>query len=252
MRSLITCKNCNENYSGNYCPSCGQPASEKRLDWESFRLFYKKLFFNFFDKGFTYSCSQLITRPGHTIREYIEGKRVNHMNPFTLLLSLAGMYGFIYHSYHVNTFIDIDNEDPLFSHIDFNQVNDWISSHFAFATCLLIPIFALGTRLAFSCKKYNYIEFFILNTFVGSARTLIHFVFLPFIIIYKNSTGLPVLINVVSFIDLCLFMWVMVQFYNYQKIGIIIVQSIISYVYIIMIYTLIILGLIEVYNYIYY
>jgi hypothetical protein len=35
-----------------------------------------------FDKGMYYSAKELYWRPGHSIREFIEGKRVSHLSQF--------------------------------------------------------------------------------------------------------------------------------------------------------------------------
>jgi hypothetical protein len=77
----ITCKNCHQTYTGNYCNNCGQPADTHKINihylWHDIQhgLFH-------FDKGVTYTAKQLFTRPGHSIREFIEGKRVKHIKQY--------------------------------------------------------------------------------------------------------------------------------------------------------------------------
>ena len=51
-----------------------------------------------FDNGVLYTAKQLFTRPGNSIREYIDGKRVRHFKPISLVILLATVYGFLYHT----------------------------------------------------------------------------------------------------------------------------------------------------------
>ncbi|QOG00887.1 DUF3667 domain-containing protein [Flavobacterium sp. MDT1-60] len=37
----------------------------------------------------------MFTRPGHSIREFIEGKRVKHFKPLWLVAVLGALYGFL-------------------------------------------------------------------------------------------------------------------------------------------------------------
>lgn len=48
-----------------------------------------------FDQGIFYTAKQLFIRPGHSIREFIEGKRVEHFKPLSLVIILATAYGII-------------------------------------------------------------------------------------------------------------------------------------------------------------
>jgi len=43
------------------------------------------------DKGISYTIKELFTRPGHSVREFIEGKRVKHFKPISFVLVLAGI-----------------------------------------------------------------------------------------------------------------------------------------------------------------
>ena len=49
------------------------------------------------NKGLLFTAKELFTRPGHTIREFIEGKRVNHYKPILLVFVLAGVEGLLNH-----------------------------------------------------------------------------------------------------------------------------------------------------------
>ena len=90
----ITCKNCNQTFKGHYCNNCGQPADTHKINahflWHDIQhgLLH-------FDNGIPYSIKQLFIRPGHSIREFIEGKRVRHFKPLSLVAVLGALYGFL-------------------------------------------------------------------------------------------------------------------------------------------------------------
>lgn len=99
----ITCKNCHQIYTGHYCNNCGQSAETHKINahflWHDIQhgLLH-------FEKGILYSLKQLFSRPGHSIREFIEGKRVRHFKPLSLVVVLATLYGFMYHYFHINLY----------------------------------------------------------------------------------------------------------------------------------------------------
>jgi hypothetical protein len=77
------CLNCGESVSGKFCSECGQTIETHRFQLRDIftQDFLKKIFY--YDKGLFYSLKHLYTRPGHTVREYIEGKRVSHLHYFS-------------------------------------------------------------------------------------------------------------------------------------------------------------------------
>lgn len=87
------CLNCNEELVGKYCSNCSQPASTHRFSLSHvFKHDFVHGIFHF-DKGFFFTIKELFTRPGHSIREYVKGKRVKHFNYFaTVLLLLTIIY----------------------------------------------------------------------------------------------------------------------------------------------------------------
>ena len=82
------CLNCNENIKRNYCDYFGQKTSTHRFSLKHFFIhdFVHGIFH--LDKGFLFTIRELFTRPGHSIREYIQRKRTNHFNYFTTLILL--------------------------------------------------------------------------------------------------------------------------------------------------------------------
>ena len=89
------CLNCNKLIKSNFCPDCGQSAKTHRFSLQHF--FVHDLVHGIFhlDKGFFFTIKELFTRPGHTIREYIEGKRAKHFNYVSLIIMIIALGHFV-------------------------------------------------------------------------------------------------------------------------------------------------------------
>ncbi len=64
----------------------------------------------------------MFTRPGHTIREYIEGKSVKHFEPIALLLTVATFYEIFYHYFGINLF---EGDKIPGEKITAKMINNW-------------------------------------------------------------------------------------------------------------------------------
>jgi hypothetical protein len=162
----INCKNCNHQFEGHFCNNCGQTANTHKMN---FHFVWHDIQHGLlhFDKGILFSIKELFTRPGHSIREFIDGKRVSHFKPISLIIVLATVYGILYHYFHINLLktgmtggiiegwnnANKIGETPL----DISKINEWFATHYSWTALLLLPFYALGSFLAFRKSDYNYI-----------------------------------------------------------------------------------------------
>ncbi|WP_281632676.1 DUF3667 domain-containing protein [Flavobacterium luteolum] len=204
----IICKNCHQIFKGHYCNNCGQPAETHKINahflWHDIQhgLLH-------FDKGILYSLKQLFTRPGHSIREFIEGKRVHHFKPLSLVVVLATLYGLLYHFFHINTF-----EAAKTSDIDSDYLNEWFATHFSWVTVASIPIYTIGTYLVFRKQGYNFVEFFVLNTFKAAQRISVQLLTMPVLIFLNHTSHIKQYNNIMYVIGIVLIFWTNIQFFN--------------------------------------
>lgn len=91
---ITTCLNCGEKFSGDYCPHCGQKAATARLTVAS-SLKRILSIISSMDSTFFRTMGNLFWRPGHMVRDFLQGKRVRYVNPVTLLSSLVAIYLFV-------------------------------------------------------------------------------------------------------------------------------------------------------------
>lgn len=227
---MIICKNCNHQFEGKFCNNCGQSADTHRLDYKSLFKDLRKNFLKYFHGGIFYSAVQLFKRPGHTIREYIEGKRVKHFEPIALLLTLAALYGLLYHTFGINLFVDVSNHSSASQTSNMNLINRWFSDNYSLATLLFVPIYSIASFLVFRKQQYNFIEHVYLNAFLGSQRILLRLMLFPLLVIYNGTAQLKIILDVSILLDVVLIVWSYKQFFNKLPKGKAILLSILSYV----------------------
>lgn len=237
---MIICKNCNNQFEGQYCNQCGQSADAARLDFKFLLKNLHKNFIKIFHKGIFYTSRQLFTRPGHSIREYIEGKRAQHFEPIGLLIAFAALYGLLYHTFDINMFSGI-SDNTLDGKLDFRSVGNWITDHFSLVTLLFVPVYSIGSYLSFRKQDYNFYEHIYLNTFLASQRLLIRIATFPLLVILDGTESIFLFRDLLLLADIVLMIWSYTQFFNKVKRIKAVFLSLLSYA----IFFVILIGLIS-------
>jgi len=165
------CKNCSNPNNGNFCSNCGQKTKTVKLDWHYIKdeIKYTLLHVN---KGFFFTLKELYTRPGDTIREFIEGKRVNHYKPILLVFVLAGISGFLSLQMNMTALMNTYSTQNLNGKVmeEYSKAMHWMFAHYALFEILALPIVSFVSWLSFKKWGYNYIENIIINCFAGGQR----------------------------------------------------------------------------------
>lgn len=225
----LSCKNCDQDFNGNYCNQCGQSAETHRLNFHFLWHDIQHGLFHF-DKGVLYTSKQLLTRPGASIREFLEGKRVKHFKPLSLVIILATIYGLLYHYFHINMFYQVDLGNSPNEKAFIEKYNEWMSTHFAWATLISIPFYALATFITFRKQGYNFIEHLVLNSFLAAQRLIVHIITFPLIYFYNSTPYMGKIMVFITFIDFILMVWGYTQFFNKITKLKLFLLSILSYV----------------------
>ncbi len=82
------CDCCGEEHEGNYCPLCGQKASQGPVTWTSVWAGVMELW-GLHSRSLPYTAWQLLFRPGHLMRDYVTGKRQVSFPPVKMLVLLG-------------------------------------------------------------------------------------------------------------------------------------------------------------------
>lgn len=250
-----TCKNCNSIYEGNFCNQCGQSAKTHDINfkyiWQEIRhsLLY-------IDKGFLYTSKQLLTRPGKTIRDYVDGKRVKHFKPLAYVFVLSTFYAIIAHFAGIETFFNnvkiyseqTDNqavrnfEDFIF------QIHYWTKEHYAYTSIILLPFYALASYLAFYKLREHYLKHLVLNAYLTGLRTLIFLFFIPLLALISDYNTKDNIEGFRTAIGFFLTFWTYHQYFEKNTIQRNLLQTALSYLLLIAFASAIILSILLYYN----
>jgi len=219
-----TCNNCNAVISGKYCHNCGQSASAGRINFHYIVEEMQHTVFHV-DRGILFTIKELILRPGFTIKDYLAGKRKPHFKPFAFVIILGTVYGFL--CYFFNAY----PESALFSEYPGGEEGtkfalntyEWIYGHYSFVMLAFMPFYALGSYIVFR-KRYNYIEFLVVSSYIVGMQILImiityflyYFTLSPWVVM---ATFLPIYIYHI---------WVYIQLFNDESHFIVAVKTILS------------------------
>lgn len=254
-----TCKNCNTSFNGNFCFTCGQPAKTERLDvhsvWHDIQHGLLHI-----DKGILYTVKLLFTRPGQSIKAYLEGKRVKHFKPLSLVIILATIYALLNHYLHIELIEKSDNHLSIRSfglgfQFEATQgenlplagiISDFIESHFALFQLIFLPFYSAATWLAFRKAGHNYIEHLVINAFLRGQALLIALGLLPFV--YFKIFTPEISSGVFTISQIICFLWAFLQIYSGRKKSWVVLRSILAIVYLFVILLSVILIIILVIN----
>jgi hypothetical protein len=226
------CLNCNSNLTGDFCSSCGQSAEVHRIN-SHFLWHDIQHGFLHFDKGVLYTFKELFLKPGHSIREFIEGKRVKHFKPISLVILLAGIYGFLSHYFNINILsnnfqISGTGEKVIELKNTLNNVGEWTAQHYSLLSLIQIPFFSIATYIAFRKNGYNFMEHIVLNSFLTGQRLFLRILTFPIFYFFNGTSYLRDTARVVDAIGFILFIWSLNQFFIALKFRVRVLKSIAS------------------------
>ncbi|MDO5610367.1 MAG: DUF3667 domain-containing protein [Pseudomonadota bacterium] len=209
------CANCNRTIDGTeqkYCPHCGQPTPAHRIDWHflGHELEHSLLHM---DRGVLFTLKHLLLRPGHMMRDYIEGRRQGIVKPFLLLMmvsaamvllgkyllagDLIGSVVTIHAGESPPKMID-GTFDTAFLLTTVTAIKDWINQHYTLVTLLLIPFHSFGFRLAFLREKsVNYPEWLVITTFLTAQSFVLLTLVMPLQRVYPVMQPIAVLVAII-------------------------------------------------------
>ncbi len=208
------CRNCNIHFELNFCGHCGQKAY-KKIDkyYIKEELQYTLIHTN---KGFLYSIKKIIQNPGKTAREFIDGNRVNHYKPISLLFILSGISSFlVFKVINMNKIMSLHYANQKINSIFMTDVNTILSSYNNFLMLILVPVFALCSWLVLKKWGHNYYEHVVMNAYVLCASTIVSILFTyPLMYFFRENTSVFMdLIGLSSIIMILIYFWFFKGFY---------------------------------------
>lgn len=200
-----SCTNCGTSYQGHYCPNCGQRASIGRLSILS--AFENMLgIFTSMERGFLHTCTELIYRPGHMIRDYINGHRIEYIRPIQLLFFLTSIYILLHYLLFSNTgeiqmTNDIDGIQLTGTALKIADIAKKILSNLAIISLLTMTFYVLPIKVSYRKtdigKHLNTTEYFFAMSYCTCQQMLFSIILLPFAYMTNNNVTMNVSISFV-------------------------------------------------------
>jgi hypothetical protein len=175
----MTCKNCGEEISGDFCSNCGQKTKVDRINAKYILSEIPNTFLQI-DTGLFFTIKEFFIRPGNSIRDYLEGKRKNYIRPLSYVLLLSTFYALVANLVSETTFLgevvlgmaeggSSAKSDPVLS-----TVLQWIAENHAYSTVLFLPFFSISSLIAFKKYRYNFFEHFVINAYITGQQAIIY------------------------------------------------------------------------------
>jgi len=246
----MICKNCNNNFEGNFCNNCGQKSDVQKVN---FKYFINEISNSFFqvDRGIFYTIKELSIRPGKSIRDYLKGKRKPHYKPLAFALVTTTIYVVLSHFIGKKTYLGealtgaFDGITEKANSPDVQNAFNLLFNNITYVLLLLIPVFSFSSYLIFKKSNYNYFEHLILNLYIAGMQSIIYIFFSLFAFLLKIEKDTAEILALI-FSILYLF-WTFNKFFDKTKAFITILLSLFTYTLYLLMLFLIIIGLFLIY-----
>ena len=100
-----TCSTCGTQFTGNYCPRCGQSSIVGRFSFKKATLLFLDVW-GLGNRGMFRSIRDLMFRPGYMIRDYLSGMQSAYFPPFKMFFLLAAFSLLIEHGLDLELYGD--------------------------------------------------------------------------------------------------------------------------------------------------
>ncbi|HLO82573.1 MAG TPA: DUF3667 domain-containing protein [Chitinophagaceae bacterium] len=186
---MKTCKNCGKKSDGNYCSHCGQKLALERisLHYIVHEIFH---FFTHLEKGFLFTTVHLLTNPGTTAINYIEGKRKPYQPPVSYFLVwitiyLLSLYG-LEKIFGENRVIDYEN------YFGPGASTRYAISHLSIVLTTVAPFQALYIYLLAARPRLNYFETLVTVIYGLGTIIALQFLFVVLAVLSFSFSGQPI------------------------------------------------------------
>ena len=160
---MNVCKKCNNEFQGNYCPSCGHPLKIERINSRYIVTEIGNVLS--FQKGILYTIKELLMRPGQNIRAFISEDRNRLVKPIMFILITSLTYTLFVKIFGFNDgYVNYNYDD--FNDTSTGLIFQWISEHYGYSNIIMAVFIAIWIKILFRKYSYNFYEILILLCFV--------------------------------------------------------------------------------------
>lgn len=223
----VNCKNCDNQFQGNFCNNCGQTANTHAINWHYIVHDIQHGIFHV-DKGILFTIKELFLRPGQTIRHFIAGKRMDYFKPIALTFILASICGFFSLYFELDhTFTIGPNESEQIKMQ--KEFEHFMVTHYALVILAIIPFYTLASYIMFRKSKYNFMEHVVVNLYVASLKLIVQIALIPMLYFSQGSGFYGAAIGISLMVDILFAVYIFSSVFNMYSRGARIFRSLISY-----------------------
>jgi hypothetical protein len=174
----MECKNCQTHLveKSDYCHHCGAKVIRNRLTLKNLFSHFVETFFSY-DNSFLKTIVNLLKNPKDVIESYVNGVRKKYIAPlafFAIAITVSGIYLFILKKYFPNFFEIAESfyTDDVSKDIG-KKITEFTTEFNSLLNFLLIPLFALLSRIVFLKNKYNFTEHLVIYFYTLSLFSMV-------------------------------------------------------------------------------
>ena len=209
------CNNCDDDFTGRYCPTCGQKWTTGPVTWKSIHSGVMDVW-GMGTRSLPYTIWQLFWRPGYLIGDYISGRRQVSFPPVKMLVLVALM---VYLAEKVFGIVVFSSDDNFFDLTDeaflpaINAVFTTLSKHYDWSSLFIFLLMALPTFIVFRHSprhtRHTLPQEFFIQVFNSTQFLCLMFLWavINIFVGYKNEGNIELLV-IIPFI----------MFYNYKQL----------------------------------
>lgn len=183
----MNCKNCGNSIGEKFCSYCGQRTSVSAINFRALRDEFQNNIFQI-NRGFLFTIKELTLRPGHAIRDFIDGKRKPYYKPISFLLISVTLYIFISYLLNIDSFLAefLNNFKDGWDNVESQKdqlkltdggIIDWLKTNQTYLVFVFAPIFSFASYIAFLKASYNYYEHLVLQLYITGQQFIMITVF---------------------------------------------------------------------------
>lgn len=201
-----------------FCARCGQKADTHRFSMKHLLTHDVVHGIWHVDKGILFTIRELVCRPGHAIREFVDGQRSRHFHFFTLTLLLLTV------SHFLDEMATVSLADLLPGGNEHNMasVEKIFRTYPRAITLGAVPLYALCSFAWFRKAKLNLAEHLVLNAYRGAGELIISLLFALLAAFCRNKAILAPAFSLMSVLVLVYSVWFYCQYFSafgYSRFG---------------------------------
>lgn len=175
------CRLCEAEHQGQYCPECGQKYIAHRITLrESFSQFLNLI--SNLDRGLWPTTWQMLRRPALVIDRYFKGATSLYTHPFRFLFIWLTLQVFLITSTGFAEAIQAEVSQSLTQAPPDPRMQPLLDFYYNYLNLFLaasIPFLALGSKLLFRARSFNYAEHFVITAYAYGEAVLLTTLLMP-------------------------------------------------------------------------